>query len=132
MGIIDDLKRLERAGDETSKTTRKLKEAVYVVAEEIAEKSPVGLIVNGYEIVRKFSNIGSAKYLEKDGIQYNQDGEGFLHGDFTCSLHGPRRAECLNFAQDIANGLIGKFAEAMETRQTEDIEAIYTLENSTK
>lgn len=128
MGIIDSLKRLERIGEENSKTTRKIKEATAEVAEQIAETVPAGVAAGGYKVITVRSNVGKADFLFKDGIYYNQLEDGYLHGDFHACLTAPTREECLQFAADIANGLIDKFAAEMERRAQADREATATLE----
>lgn len=135
MKAIDALKRLERAGSENSRATKKLLDACVVIAQQIEAACPVGVsLPRGYEVVERHSNVGSALYLLTDrpdcGGEY-VDGNGiYLHGDFFCWIPQTTREVALVFAHDIADGLLDEITDFLEARARETEESAAVLENS--
>lgn len=126
--IINAVKRLERAGSESSRTTEKLFEAATKVAEIIEKQVPVGVILpRGYKVVRVKSNVSSEIFLAVvdswncECVTGYIDGIGrYLHGDFSCWIPEQKRDIILQFAKDIANGLLDDIAEFLENRSKEE------------
>jgi len=118
MKIIDAVKRLERAGAENSKMTKKLKDSAKTVAEEIT--SSVGeakILPRGYRVVERVTNLSTELFLVHEGEYGDEyiDGMGqYLHGDFNCWIPEQTREACFRFANDIATGLLGEIAELLE------------------
>lgn len=125
--VINAVKRLERAGSESSRTTEKLFEAASKIAEKIEKVAPVGVILpRGYKVVEIRSNVSSEDFLavvdtwDLSVIGYI-DGIGrYLHGDFNCWIPAQERDIILQFAKDIADGLLDDIAEFIEDRNKEE------------
>lgn len=124
MNIIDALKRLERAGDENSRVTEKLKAATVILAEKIQENIETwDKLPKGYQLLP-----GSGEYnryliknlSEKDGkvtyfnetqcedpyfIDYHKDT--FLWISRSGKL---TRKGALEFAKDISEGLLDEIS----------------------
>jgi hypothetical protein len=137
MNTIDAVKRLERAGDENSKATKKLHQAAVTVAGIIEDQCPVNVALpRGYEVTRVKSNVGYAYFLLLDRDQYNEgrywiDGQGsYLHGDFNSWIPGQTRAGSLRFAKDVAEGLLDEIAEFLEQRKADSENAATVLERA--
>ena len=131
--VINALKRLERAGSEDSKATQKLCEAAAEVAEVIIKNVPVGVpLPRSYEVVKRHSNISYELFLINSDGEYI-DGIGrYLHGDLQCWIPEQKRNVVLNFAQDIATGLLDEIADFIEQEAMKSNKATETLENSIK
>jgi hypothetical protein len=145
MAIIDSLKRLERAGSESSRVTAKLHEAAEQVANLICDQAPVGVeLPRGYCVVDQRSNIGSSTFLTRreraEDDEYG-DGDGFvtifvngtggyLHGDFHCPIPRQTRDGSLAFAADIAGGLLDEIAAFIEARNAEAERAVAALDDA--
>ena len=142
MDIINAVKRLERAGDENSKATKKLHEAAREVAYKIEAVAPVGVLLpRGYRVERVKSNVGSDEFLtlrgDRDEYQRGEyhyywiDGCGrYLHGDFHAEVPAQTRTGSLRFAKDVAEGLLDEIAEFLEQRKAESEKAAEVLENA--
>ena len=136
--IINAVKRLERAGSENSRATKKLFDAARKVAELIEDQVPAGVkLPRGYYVKRISSNIGSAEFLCCEVVgeygpenRYVDGIDGYLHGDFHCWLPGQDRDTVLKFAEDVATGLLGEIAEWLEARAAKAAEAAGVLENA--
>lgn len=138
--IINAVKRLERAGSENSRATKKLHDAVRIVADLICDRAPVGVdLPRGYRVVRIRSNVGSANFLEVDGgeDEFGEptsdlvDGDGgYLHGDFHCPLPAQTRETSLQFAADVADGLLDEISEMLEQRATQTLAHAASLADS--
>ena len=130
MSVIDDLKRLERAGSESSKTVGKLIDAA---------ESVVFLII---DTVRP-SLLNRKIQLPMDYCVYLLEGEEEewgtrLHHALSKGRHcfysgdpeenGMGRDVALVIAKDVAEGLIGKIAEMVEAQAKKDIEITKQLE----
>lgn len=144
MGIIDDLKRLERIGDELSKTVSKLRNATVSIANEIiaiTKDLPVGTVLpRGYTIEERCGKseftgkrvcyrylIGTTTIPEL-GEEHREIVNGATvqdffvendkNGDFIPLV--PRKT-CLKFAEDIASGFLSELSELLEgkARETE-------------
>jgi len=134
--IINAVKRLERAGSENSRATQKLYQAAGNVADLIETQVPVGVeLPRGYYVREVCSNIGSCLFLcreTEDGRDYI-DGIGrYLHGDFHCWIPGQNRAVVMQFAEDVADGLLDEIAQWLENRATRADQAAQVLEASQK
>lgn len=129
--IINAVKRLERAGSENSKATQKLFEAALDVAYLIEKTVPVNVqLPRGYKVIRRYSNSGSELFLINSDGEYI-DGTGrYLHGDFNCWIPEQKREAILDFAADIADGLLDEIAEFIEQQARKANEAAELLENS--
>ncbi len=137
MNIIDAVKRLERAGDENSKATKKLHDAAATVAEIIERVAPLGVsLPRDYRVTRVRSNIGSDVFLLGGKAQYGDaefwvDGIGrYLHNDFNCDIPAQTRSGSLKFAKDVAEGLLDEIAEFLEKRKQDSEQAATVLEQA--
>ena len=134
MNTIDALKRLERAGNENSKATKKLHEAAEEMALVILKKVPADVTLpRDYRKVRVTSNVGEEYFLVlyRGDIEYWIDGTGsFLHGDFHAEIPAQTREGSLTFAHDIATGLVDEIAELLEERSREAGQASDLLERA--
>lgn len=132
--IINALKRLERAGDENSRATEKLYEAAKKVAAFIEENVPAAVeLPRGYKAIYVSSNIGSAKFLVNETKERRVwiDGiGGYLHEDYNCKIPAQTRTGVLDFAKDIAEGLLDEIALFLEKRAQESSEMTDVLNNS--
>lgn len=139
MKIQDAVARLNRAGDENSKATKKLHLAVSVVAGLIEDSCPLNVsLPRGYMVVKFKSNVGSARFLRTnhvDEYDYNEyvDGLGsYLHGDFNTYIPAQTREVSLKFARDVAEGLLDEISDFLEARKAESLQSVQALEASTK
>jgi len=135
-GIINSLKRLERAGNENSRATQKLFKAANDVAAFIEEAVPFECeLPRGYRIEKVRSNVGSASFLVKEGefgCDYIDGIGGYLHGDFHCWIPEQKRSAILQFAEDIATGLLDEIAEFLEKRADKSLSAAEVLTDAIK
>ena len=79
----------------------------------------------GYKVVTVRSNVGSALFLVKGDNEYRTwiDGiGGCLHRDFHCWIPEQTRTGVLDFAKDIAEGLLDEIALFLEKRAQESSE----------
>jgi len=146
MSVIDDLKRLERAGGEYSKTSQKLREAVISVAEkilELTESLPEGTELprdylidtrcggSGgnrvcYRYLIKVEKIPDLGYEEYKIVNGALDKDFYIMGDIvdgTLVRVVPREL-CLQFAKDVATGWIDEVAAVVEKFTEETISAV--------
>jgi Zn ribbon nucleic-acid-binding protein len=133
--VIDALKRLERIGSETSKTTQKLIDAAGEVA---------SLIVKQYEPIADGEVIKVAseeKWVESDGeLEYDKNPWTDYHiSDRQLQLNsgGGRqmavdscRAAALKFSEDIAKGLLDHIIRDIEGRCEGSMKALSILEGA--
>jgi hypothetical protein len=118
--IINSLKRLERLGSENSRLTQKAREAANDIEDKITELMPEGIsLPKNYKIIDK----NGAKYLiqqekyygaKANGTIIKEDEEGYI--DYGYRVNDGTRGVILEFAQDIANGLLEEFADFMQKR----------------
>lgn len=156
MSIIDDLKRLERAGSETSTTSEKLRKAAKGMAEKILElvkdypddkdmglgyykktyevsydrsKKPRSFLFNtscdkdSYEIDALNGPVDKSEYLEY------YDSSAFTGGG-TTSVCVLTTAAALEFAKDIADGLLYVICENLEEYQAEVAKGLEAMEEN--
>jgi len=132
--IINSLKRLERAGQENSRYTQKVREATSEVADLIATCS-ISPLTENLTLLRELDIYPLGKYSFIRGMQgkvlikLNDEilnPSGYLPSD------GPSRNTCLEFAKDIADGLIDAIAEEVEVENRKLQEAEEALENAKK
>lgn len=134
--IINAVKRLERAGSEHSRATKKLFEAATEVAELIEEIAPVGVpLPRGYKVIKEKSNIGVARFLVRGDddsykIEYIDGIGDYLHNDFHCWIPGQKRETVLEFARDVADGLLDEIADFLEKRTQESEIATTILQSA--
>jgi hypothetical protein len=146
MSIIDSLKRLERAGEEDSRSIKKLHRAAADVADWIIKAAPEGIrLPRNYIVVRRQSNTGSLRFLvlcdvEPDDIEVDAgdypnlvslyiDGMGGpLHGDPQCFIPPQTRQGSLTFAKDVAEGLLDEIAVFLEACRANQERAAQVLE----
>src|SRR5262245_30430730 len=137
--VINSVARLERAGAENSRATKKLHDAASQVADFICGRVPINVkLPRGYKVVRVKSNVGSADFLVRESGDTDEfgylvrqwiDGTGsFLHGDFHAEVPAQTRAGSLQFAKDVAEGLLDEIAAFLEKRAAESDAAASTLE----
>lgn len=145
--IINSLKRLERSGSESSRATEKLIKACKTVASAISDNNDFPSyrrMPRDYMIVEK----GGDRYpvarfltiLGSDIDEYGRpciaaylDGLGsYLYNDFTMWIDAPTRQAALQFAADIADGLLDEIADWLEARKSESESATEALESSAK
>lgn len=125
--LINALKRLERAGDEHSRATTKLHAAVRKIAEFIEDQCPAhvplprGYMVNeGERYMYLTRDLGPAKY-PYSGESWERDWQ-FIDRRQT-------RESSLQFAKDIAEGLLEEIAAFLEERTQEAEQAAVLLES---
>jgi hypothetical protein len=114
--VVDALKRLERAGDANSQTTRKLVEAADRLAQRIVEQ---------YE--------ARDKYVADIAPQFTRARYSVLNGRLVNAESryvAENRITALAFALDIADGLLDGIAESMENRNQESRQALSGVENT--
>jgi hypothetical protein len=129
MSIIDSLKRLERIGDENSKTTQKLIQAADELASTIAKQFAVQGTEH-FELPTRFRKTGS-NFEETGFLPYAIDQGCLVFGTgYACEGYVARdRENALAFSRDIANGLLGLLAEILAERlkdTTDGLAAIQT------
>ena len=123
--IMSAVKRLERAGAENSRATKKLHESVRRVAALIEESCPNNVTLpRGYRVVNIKSNIGNGDFLVTSApgeygeeVVYIDGYGGYFHGDFNCWIPGQTRSVSLQFAKDVAEGLLDEIGDFLEARQ---------------
>lgn len=140
--VINALKRLQRAGSETSQSTEKLHEAVRVLASHITRLVPDGVeLPRGYRAMVVASNVGGETFLtlpseDRDewtgerGVVYVDGLGGPLHGDFRCEIPAQTRKTSLAFAADVADGWLDELAAWLEARGAEDKAATERLQKA--
>jgi len=146
---MNSLQRLQRAGDNGSKATKKLHEAAEAVADEICKSvyraKAVGVrLPRGYRVRNVKSNVGNNDFLVYDptkssGDEWDSypdeiwiDGIGsYMHGDFHCWIPEQTREGSLRFAKDIAEGLLDEIAAFLEARDAEAEKAATALDAAT-
>lgn len=140
MSIIDTIKRLERARSGGSRAGATVRQAAADVARFIMDSVPIGSdLPRGYgTIERRSSTGGSATFLVSPPGDPDECGnrvshyingwDGYLHGDFRCELREPSRECVLDFARDIAEGLLDEIAAWLDARAAEDEAAAAQLE----
>lgn len=141
--LINSLKRLERAGAENSRATKKLHEAAAEVADRIERLVPSGVrLPRGYIVDGVKSNVGYARFLKREDDEWDEWGEptytwidgtgSYLHGDFHCWIPAQTRAGSLQFAKDVAEGLLDEIAAFLEEWAAKNDEATAILESHAK
>ena len=129
--IIDDLKRLERAGNNNSRATEKLIEAAKNVANLISDNAAA------FEWERNFT-LESGRTARYGVAKSNPYGGGYcwwltivchdeLYGGEQMPAHCWGRLESLQFAQDIADGLLPAIGEWLESRTVKADAAAHVL-----
>ena len=132
--LLNSLNRLQRAGESGSRANQKLREAAKVVAEQIEESvESAGLVgrqlPRAYRVYRQKSRVGECLFLLKatgtddfgnlKSFTIDATGQTFLHGDFSSECDpAPTGKEVLQFAEDIAGGLLGEIAAFIESERT--------------
>lgn len=124
MDAVTALKRLERAGSENSRATKKLHEAVVVVAEFIEVNCP-----NYVLLPRRYMVNDSERgyyYLAKDVGP--ADSPHFIGQRKWVKIDMEKtREKSIMFAKDIAEGLIDEIADLLEARASESLQAAAVL-----
>lgn len=139
--IVAAVARLEKAGQENARATKRLHEAATIVAEWIEDHVPARVTLpRGYRVAIVKSNVGSCKFLVGSTGEHDEWGEpvgfyvdgtgSYLHGDFHAWVDSQTRDGSLKFARDVADGLLTEISEWLEKRATESDAAAATLENS--
>lgn len=142
--LANAIARLERAGAENSKATKKLRAAASALATWLEAQPGIPVdteMPRGYYIHRVRSNVASALFLCRDVPDYTYDtremcrvyidGTGaYLHGDFHCEIPECSRAALLDFAADVAAGWLEEVAQWIEERAAKDASASSVLEQA--
>lgn len=140
--IINSLKRLERLGQESSRTTEKAKEAARKVARKIFDElNPI--LIDRAERARENSNIfmkriyGKLFFVKEDSdphICFDVDDEmneyNWIDYSLEKDIDNIHRDVALGFAKAIAEGLIKEIADFIESAGQEAEKAQKILENS--
>jgi len=140
MSIVDSLKRVERAGDANSRATQKLFSAVHAVADLIADdlapfewrqcfnlpgrKQPSAGV--RYSVERR----DGTRYLCREGEAENDQDTYYMTSEFLIHDRAWNRLTALEFARDIADGLLDAIAEWLEKRAANSEEAAAILEKA--
>lgn len=145
--IINSLKRLERAGEENSRVTEKLKNSCEEIADKIlkmfpdiedhgysAGEYPVGskIISDNLAIIQYYkNNCGECLHVVfRDEFQEEQYGAIEL---YTLNIaNSITRERALRFAKIIAEGELDRIAEKLESENSTSQTAIKILENDEK
>lgn len=130
--LLNSLNRLQRAGEHGSRANQKLRAAACVIAKQIEESVEeswlVGtLLPRKYRVCRQRSRVGESLFLHKAtgtdefgypvGFTVDATGETFLHGDFDSECApAPTGKQILEFAEDVATGLLGEIAAFVESK----------------
>jgi hypothetical protein len=127
MSVVDSLKRLERAGSESSAATAKLCQAADSLAEYIVSLLPgqtwgINDLPRGWRHDGRFLIAPSYQVVEDDSL-CGTDSEGDGQSD---------RQSSLWFAEAIATGWLGELAEWLEERTTQDTTAAETLKSAAR
>lgn len=143
--IINAVKKLERYGNENSRTTEKLREAAYTVAEFIIQQvgRPKTILPRGYRI-EEFKVSGEEKLiLIAPATWHDGELESFLlcneelhptesyHWDDYIYCKRPSKYTLLGFSEDLASGLLDEIADQIEEETAElnsAVEKIKTAE----
>jgi hypothetical protein len=130
--IINSLKRLERAGQENSRYTQKVREATSEVADLIATCS-ISPLTENLTLLRELDIYPLGKYSFVRGMQGKvlmKLNDEILNSSGFANSDKPSRDTCLEFAKDIADGLIDTIAEEVESENKKIQEAEGALENA--
>lgn len=141
--LMDQLKRLERAGAEHSRANEKLRSAAHDVAQHIAEHLDS---VAAVACQRRHNYVLSAQQVEvalprgyavddtSRGpilVTYNGDSEyGEVLNRHPASAVLPTQAAALQFARDLADGWLAEAAAAVETLAAEAAAAAAQIETA--
>lgn len=132
--IINSLKRLERVGSENSKTTEKLISAVlelsYLICKQFdprpGDSYRIQFPVDPGYTETQFGNIPNnpsyyyVKLVKGEMCLFNSGNE----------FVGKNRKTALEFAENIANGLLEQVSRVLEEKRAEAIPALNTLESA--
>lgn len=133
--VVDALKRLERAGSENSRSTEKLREAARVVAGQVTLAVIAGdnenvMLPRLYQVI---VNDNNQYVLFKMRPATDEDRwDEYCTDEYkrveTVEYHFAPRAAVLNFAADIADGLLDEIAAFLEERSQANEQAAQVLE----
>lgn len=125
--ITNAVKRLERAGSENSRTTEKLHAAVCTVADFICNQVPTNVTLpRGYLVQETITDTGSSRFLYRLTGQKNEWGDDLIGID----TPGMTRAGSLQFAKDVAEGLLDEITEWLDIRSAESNDAAELLSHA--
>lgn len=147
MDVTTAINRLQRAGADSSRATKKLHEAADQAALMVIEALPRELVSafdpdhgvqdsilpRGYYVQRVRSNVGSALYLMSRSDEWiGGQGTlgGYLHGDFHASTGEQTREGSLRFAKDVAEGWLDELSAFLEAAAAKETAAAEVLENA--
>lgn len=131
--IINAVKRLERYGDENSRTTEKLREAALTVAEFIIQQvgRPYSILPRGYRIEEFTISGGERLILIAPATWCSGELESFFlideelhptesyHWDDYIYCKRPSKYTLLKFAEDISSGLLDEIADQIKEENAE-------------
>jgi len=122
MSLIEDLKKLEKAGKNYADNISELHESVCVVADKICRVIPDELLgkplPRGYKVDKVQSNVGSCIFLFSGNRAIDFKG-GYLHGDLNIKIEGRTRETSLQFAKDVSEGLLEEIRELLNSEREE-------------
>lgn len=126
MNIVDAVKRLEKAGSESSEAINKLKEACCAVSEVIIKQCPVNVVLPRGYMVKPVGFI-SGPALCKGGSIIGAKGHKWTRHisptvvtDLYATVEGQTREACLDFAKDVGAGLLDEITVFLEKRANEE------------
>ena len=119
--IIDSLKRLERIGDDNSKTTQKLIQAAGDLAENIVKQFAAAKT----EYIRLYPK-GFREYaIDQGHLIFPESNLALLEGYVARD-----RENALAFSKDVANGLLDQLAEILAKRRADSEACLTAIENA--
>lgn len=135
--VIDALKRLERAGDESSRSTKKLVDAAITLAKAIEPMCPAYVkLPRGYEVVRLCTqDSANIRYLAKLNTPHHEFGNA-VFGAASNETDGydyfapASRIDALTLAKDVADGWLAEVADFLLARAKENIGACEKIESA--
>ncbi len=131
MSVIDDLKRLERAGSESSTATQKLidaaKRVLFLIMDTVGVPylGPTISLPMGYDLSTtddeeddEYGGVGIHAIMIKEGVLVYHAGDPLQMG----------RVAALRIAKDVADGLLGKIAVWLDDQAKADLKTAAELE----
>jgi len=133
--VIDSLKRLERVGDEYSKTTQKLIDAAGQLSSLIVKMySPRGKekieVRIEYEPQKRF--VAGRETAFPDSEWYTVEASGVYRVDSAIEYVAANRDAALRFSRSVAKGLIDRIVRDLEVRNEESQKGSDVLEDAAK
>jgi hypothetical protein len=135
--VIDALKRLDRAGAESSRTSKKLIDAAITLANAVGEKCPTYVeLPRNYQVVKLGTqDAGYNWYLAKMNTQNHEEGNAVFgnpsnYNGYWDYFGKANRADALQLAKDIAEGWLDEIGSFLEKRIAENSDATTVIETA--